>query len=499
MLKKHAQLFEGFLTASDLLVASIAWVASYFIRFNFFPVDKGVPPFGDYLRILIFVWLIWAFVYRRFGLYRPMRVAGRLKEAWTVIKANSLSVVLLLVMTYLFREKSVPFSRLVFLIFWSLSTVLSVGARAGIRAVLRAMRRRGYNLRHTLIVGSGDLAAKVGEKMFEHPEFGISLVGCLTADPPQADFLRMQRPIRAAAGLKVGAVIPMGEFREPTPASDDLPEGLKVIGTYSDIPLLLERGGIDEIVVALPLEDHDKMAYVLSLIGDRMVHVRIVPDLHPFIQLGSLVESIDGLPVVSLASTPLVGFNLVLKRVFDLFFGSIFLLLSLPVMCVTALLVKLTSPGPIFFSQERLGLDGRPFQIFKFRTMRIDAEKEGARFAIKNDPRVTPVGKCLRRWNIDELPQLLNVLLGQMSLVGPRPERPVFIEEFRRHFPKYMLRHKVQAGMTGWAQVHGWRGNTSIAHRIEHDFYYIENWSILLDIKIILLTFLYGFRDRNAY
>lgn len=485
MLKKHAHIFEGFFTAADLIVVSGAWIMSYWLRFmsGYFSIEKGVPPFSDYLKMLFFVWLIWGFVFRRFGLYRPMRGVSRFREIWNLIKANSLSVVLLLTFTYLFREKAFPFSRLVFLIFWSSSIVFTIMSRTVLRGMLRAMRRRGYNLRYALIVGAGDLAGQVAQRMIGHPEYGIELKGCL------------------AHGPVLGTPTRRGNLSlQPEYAQSVAPKLRgKVVGAYEDLPRLLAEGGIDQLIVALPLSDLDQLESVMDAIGDELVDVKIVPDVYKFIQLGSSVEEFDGLPVVSLASTPLSGINRAAKRMFDMVFGTIFFILSLPLMGLAALLVKLSSPGPIFFSQERVGLDGKSFQIFKFRTMCTDAEANGAQFAVKGDTRVTPVGKIMRKLNIDELPQLVNVLRGQMSLVGPRPERPVFIEEFRRHLPRYMLRHKVQAGMTGWAQVHGWRGNTSIERRIEHDFFYIENWSLLLDLKILALTIFKGFRDRNAY
>jgi Undecaprenyl-phosphate glucose phosphotransferase len=309
------------------------------------------------------------------------------------------------------------------------------------------------------------------------------------------------------------AVVPPGGYWSPNrvPSLESIPapsqvaasrkfrSRFRVIGTYSDIPALIEQGGIDQLIVALPLKDHDKLESVIASIGDAMIDVRIVPDFHQFIQLGSQVEDFDGVPVVSLASTPLSGINRVTKRIFDVVVGLILCLISIPIIAVCAALIKFSSRGPVFFTQERVGLDGRRFKIFKLRTMSLDAEKDGAKFAVKGDPRVTLIGRVLRRLSIDELPQLINVILGQMSLVGPRPERPVFIEEFRRHFPRYMLRHKVQAGMTGWAQVNGWRGNTSIERRIEHDLFYIENWSLLLDVKILARTVVSTILDRNAY
>ena len=507
MLKRHAQLFEGLFTASDLLVVSFSWTLSYWVRFiwGVIPVDKGIPPFSDYLRMLLFVWLIWAFVYRRFGLYRPMRGMSRIREFWAVVRANTFSVVLLLAVTYLFREKNIPFSRLVFVIFFFISTAFTVASRALVRSFLREMRRRGYNLRYALMVGSGQLAAKMASRIMSNPEFGIELIGCLGRDRSEIDVVL--NPAHLAAPLsgvrkkwREQTLWPetssnLALAREARWDEYDLP----VVGTYADLPKFLQPGLIDQVIIVLPLADHDKLSEVISLIGDAMVDVKIVPDVHQFIQLGSQIEEFDGVPVVSLASTPLCGFNRVLKRAMDVFLGFTLFLLLVPLMLLIALLVKLASPGPVLYRQERVGLDGRKFNIYKFRTMKIDAEENGAQFAVQGDPRVTLIGRCLRRFSLDELPQLVNVILGQMSLVGPRPERPVFIDEFRGQIPKYMLRHKVQAGMTGWAQVHGWRGNTSIEKRIEHDLYYIEHWSLVLDLRILFLTLLNSFRDRNAY
>jgi Undecaprenyl-phosphate glucose phosphotransferase len=471
MLKKHSQLFEGLFTVSDLLVVSVAWFASYWIRFSttLIPVSKGVPPFSDYTKMLLFVWLIWGFIFRRNGLYRPMRGASRWREIWLLLRANSISIVLLLSATYLFWEKSVPFSRGVFVIFWITASLLTITSRSIIRMGLRAMRRKGFNLRYALVVGNGRSAEAIVRSLSEHPEFGIELIGCLVN--PKKDSIQK---------------------KEDT-------SSLPIVGVYEDLPKFLNHGKIDQVIIALPYDEHECLEDVISSIGDQMLDVRIVPDLQQFIQLGSQIEEFDGVPVVSLASTPLSGFNLILKRIFDLLLGTLLFLCFFIPMLVIAILVKLTSPGQIFFSQERVGLDGRTFYIYKFRTMRIDAEVDGAKFAVEGDTRTTLIGGFLRQFSLDELPQLWNVIMGQMSLVGPRPERPVFIREFRQRIPRYMLRHKVQAGMTGWAQVNGWRGNTSIEKRIECDLYYIEHWSLLLDLKILGLTLINGIRNRNAY
>ncbi len=492
MLKRHYQLFESLFVASDLIVVSIAWVLSYFVRFSWgvLPIEKGIPLFSDYLRMLIFVWLIWGFVFKKFHLYRPMRGASRLREIWLLIRANSFSVMLLLATTYLFREKSIPFSRLVFMIFWIFCTSFSIISRSILREILSSMRKRGFNLRFAIIVGAGTLAQKVMKSMLEHPEFGIELIGCLTGNTPNKTLAK----INNQDFLKYFQLNSLGIENQGKHIDD-----LRIIGTYADLPRFLNSGKIDQVIIAMPLSDHDQLETVINSIGDSMVDVRIVPDVHQFIKLGSQIEDFDGVPVVSLASTPLAGMNIFLKRTLDLALSLFLLIIFSPIMLLIALLVKITSPGPLWFSQERVGLDGKSFRIYKFRTMHINAEANGARFATKKDPRTTFFGKFLRRFSLDELPQLFNVLRGEMSLVGPRPERPVFISEFRSCVPKYMLRHKVQAGMTGWAQVNGWRGNTSIERRIEHDLYYIEHWSLALDLKILGLTLLHGFRNKNAY
>ena len=515
MLKKYSHLFEGVFAAVDLIVASASWLIAYYLRFHtdLFTVEKGIPPFEEYTRMLVFVWIIWAFVYRKFGLYKPMRGVSLFRELWSVVQANAMGVVLLLAATYLFREKSTEFSRLVFVLFFSLSVFTGVISRWLIRKSLRFLRKKGHNLRHALIVGSGDLASDVARRINAHPEYGIELVGCLSEDEHDDKYKGSLEVVdlpkfRAQVGNRY---IPTTHYSAksvaaPSPAQiyhldfgTQPDESIPIIGSFTDLPELLAKGVVDQIIVAMPLSDHGKIPEVMSAIGDSMVDVRIVPDLRRFIQLGSSIEEFDGLPVVGVVSTPLVGVSKIFKRIFDIFFASIFFVASIPLFVTIAFLVKLNSRGPVFFSQERVGLDGREFRILKFRTMSIDAESGGAQFAVKNDPRVTKIGRILRKFSLDEIPQLVNVLMGQMSLVGPRPERAVFIDEFRKEIPKYMLRHRVQAGMTGWAQINGWRGNTSVERRIEHDLYYIENWSLLLDLKILFSTFFIAVVDKNAY
>jgi Undecaprenyl-phosphate glucose phosphotransferase len=316
-----------------------------------------------------------------------------------------------------------------------------------------------------LIVGSGQVAADMVSRIRLHQELGIQILGCLSRD---------------------------GVERRG-------PGGIPVVGQYSDLRAFLSRTDIDQVVVALPLEDHQTLPEIMAELKDSILDIKVIPDIYQFASIGGAIEEFEGLPVISLQGCPLDGINLFAKRMLDISIASISLLLLSPVLIIIAFLVKLTSRGPVLFKQERVSFDGSPFSIIKFRTMVSDAEASGPGWTTPGDARVTLLGRLLRSTSLDELPQLFNVLLGDMSIVGPRPERPVYIKEFRKRIPRYMLRHKVPAGITGWAQVHGWRGDTSIDKRIEYDLYYIENWSLLLDLKIVVMTLLKGFKNRNAY
>lgn len=467
MLKEKRQLFEWLFMVADLVVVTLAWILAYWIRFysGYVEVDKGIPQFWPYFSMLVFIWLIWAYVFRRMGLYRPMRGVRRVIELWLLINANALALLLLIAATYLFREKSIPFSRLVFAYFGILALLLTIVQRSFLRFMLREVRRRGYNIRYMLIVGAGKVAGDIAARVRYHRELGLQLVGCLSKDED---------------GGKG-------------------PKGLPIVGRYADLKRILDTTEIDQVVIALPLEDHQLLPEIIQAIGDSLVDIKIVPDLYQFVSVGGAIEEFEGLPVISVQGSPLEGINLFAKRILDLVFGVILLIVFSPLFLLIAVLIKLTSRGPILYKQERVSFDGSRFAIVKFRTMKLDAESDGPKWSKPGDDRVTLVGKILRSLSLDELPQLLNVIKGDMSIVGPRPERPVFIEQFRSRIPRYMLRHKVPAGMTGWAQVHGWRGDTSIDKRIEYDLYYIENWSLLLDLKILFLTLFRGFKNRNAY
>ncbi|MDP7552453.1 MAG: undecaprenyl-phosphate glucose phosphotransferase [Nitrospinaceae bacterium] len=468
MLKKHGQLFLTAIILFDSLAIAFSWFSAYYLHFktSFGPAPRGAAPELEvYYLALLPVWIVFMFNANLFRLYQPLRGKPVSIDFYNITKITVLSILILTAATFFYRSES--FSRMVTVYFWVLVTFSMFTSHLLVRLLLMEARRRGFNLRHVLIIGSGELGQAVAEKINLHPEFGMNIVGFLTSHVEKV-------------GREIG--------------------GGKVLGIYSDIVRIIRTHGIDQLYIALPLEAHDRMEKVLANLGEETVDIKVVPDLLKFMNLQAGVEELDGLPIVNLTESPLYGWNLVVKRVSDIVLSVLAILLSAPVLLLVAVLIKLGSKGPVIFRQERVGLDGEEFEMLKFRSMRVDAEdKTGPVWANKNDDRKTRLGAFLRKTSVDELPQLFNVLKGDMSLVGPRPERPVFVEEFKKSVPQYMLRLKMKAGLTGWAQVNGWRGDTSLNKRIEFDLYYIKNWSLLFDLKIILMTFWNGFVNPHAY
>jgi len=453
VLRRRHEIFRTLLLLGDLLLVSAAWIGAYALRFHAgIPAPLGVPPLEPYLSVLLFLLPAWAYVFRSRGLYAPRRVDSPLAEVVAVATAGTTVVVLLVVAGFFVR--SYFYSRGVVLSFWGLSVAGVAGFRLAAREVLFALHRRGRHLSSALVVGGGRLAEQVIDRIHERPQLGLRVVGVLTD---------------AKGGPRV--------------------RGVPVLGRYDQVKPVLHLCGARQVVVALPREDADRLEALLDQLEDELVDIRLVPDVLHVATLSSSVEDFDGLPVINLRESPLVGWAAIQKRVFDVAVSSLLLAAAAPAMGAIAAAIRLTAGGPVLYRQERMGLDGHVFRMLKFRTMVRDAERDtGPVWARRDDPRETRVGSFLRRTSLDELPQLWNVLRGDMSLVGPRPERPVFIEQFRREVPGYMLRHKVKAGLTGWAQVHRWRGDTSLHERIEHDLYYIRNWSLGLDIRILLMT-----------
>jgi len=466
MFKRHHQVFTAFRILLDVAMVAAAFAGAYSLRFGSprtFPYPE-LPPLRETLTVGALAVVLWPVVLRSVGLYRPQRHKSALDEVFGVFKATVLAGLLLVAVTYFVREDR--YSRGALLIFTVLA-FLGVGAmRFLFKEVLQALRRRGYNLRYVLVLGAGRLARQTLEQIEAHRELGFRPVGCLSLT-------------RSRVGQKIN--------------------GTEVIGTVRDLPEMLARQQIDQVLVALPSRSFHRLPRIMEICADTTVDVKLVPDVYQYATLFGGLEEFGGLPIVNLQSVGVLGINALAKRAFDVILSALFLALLAPLMLLVALLVKLGSPGPVLYRQERVGLDGKPFRMLKFRTMRDQAEQDGPQFAEPEDPRVTRLGSLLRRASIDELPQLLNVLAGDMSLVGPRPERPIFIDKFRRHIPRYQLRHMVKAGMTGWAQIHGLRGLTSIEKRVEYDLYYIEHWSLLLDLRILARTLAGGFLSRNAY
>ena len=408
---------------------------------------------------------LWFIVFKALGLYRPRRISSRVAEVMDIVKATSIATLILITLTFFVARSE--FSRVIFLYFWIISIVALCLTRILFREFLRLIRKRGYNLRYALIVGTGKLGQDITDKIQEHPELGLKIRGFLSEDASQ-----------------VGNTV----------------DGYQVLNTYENIRDVIISNQIDMVMITLPLNAHEKLKSILDNIADEMVSIMIIPDLFEFISLRGGVGEFEGIPIISLRDSPLYGWNRVIKKSTDILLSLFIILITSPLMLVISILIKIMSPGPILYKQDRMGLDGKIFKMLKYRTMGTQAEeKTGPTWATENDQRRTLVGAFLRKTSLDELPQFFNVLKGDMSIVGPRPERPHFIQQFRSKIPKYMLRHKMKAGITGWAQVNGWRGNTSLEKRIEYDLYYIENWKLMFDFEIMWLTFWRGFISKNAY
>jgi Undecaprenyl-phosphate glucose phosphotransferase len=479
MVRRYNRLLVAFYVLTDVLLASWAFVLAYVIRFEsgLIPVTRGYPPLEQYLNVVPFIAVMTPVAFQLQGIYRLRRGRSRVDDFFAVLIGSILAVVLgvvstLYVQTYYASEEAkargaYEVSQLVWSFFLVLNVLFTYASREAVRELLERRWRAGIGLKRILIAGAGDLGRMVADRILQHRELGYQVVGFLDD---------------RAGGDHIG-------YR-----------GLPLLGTLDEVAEIAQRERVDHLYVALPLEEHARLLNLMEITSRECIDVKVVPDLLQFIALRARLEDLDGLPIINVNDVPLQGLNSWIKRAIDVALsGAAVLVMAIPLGIIAAL-VKLTSPGPVFYRQERMGLDGKAFNVYKFRSMYVGAEDAtGPIWARQDDPRATPVGRWLRRLDLDELPQFLNVLRGDMSIVGPRPERPFFVEQFKHRIPQYMLRHKVKAGITGWAQVNGWRGNTSLEKRIEYDLYYIENWSVTLDLKIMWLTLLRGLFQRAAY
>jgi Undecaprenyl-phosphate glucose phosphotransferase len=478
MVRRYNRLLVVFHIVTDALLGMVAFIFTYFLRFEtgLIPTPKGQPPLEQYLDILPIIAVVVPIAFHFQGLYRLRRGRSRIDDFFNVLVGSIIAVVLGVVVTlyvgtyYISDEQKDLGAYQVSQWAWGIFLILNIAfgymSRKFVREALERRWVAGVGLRRILIAGAGDLGRMVADKVLEHRELGYQIIGFVDD---------------RAGGDHLG-------YR-----------GLPLLGRLGEAAEIVRRERVDHLYVALPLEEHMKLLDLVESTSREGVDVKVVPDLLQFIALRARLEDLDGVPVINLNDVPLQGLNSALKRALDVAISAVALLLMVGPALVIAWLIKRGSAGPIFYHQERMGLDGKQFVVYKFRTMPLDAEEDGPVWADQDDPRATPIGQWLRKRDLDEWPQFWNVLKGEMSIVGPRPERPYFVEQFKHRIPQYMLRHKVKAGITGWAQVNGWRGNTSLEKRIEYDLYYIENWSVSLDLKIMWLTLVRGvFPPRHA-
>ena len=467
MIKDNQRMLKKIQVVIDAAVIIVSYVLAWYLRFKsgIFVIDPWFLSLQVYMAALIFIVPGYLFLYYIFQLYAPKRVRGRRLEAWNVLQANTVGVMAFIFILYL--KHQADFSRGMIFIFYGINLILEILVRNVIRMVLRKIRSQGLNQKHVLLIGYSRAAEQYIDRVRQNPEWGYDIRGILADNVPRATMYK----------------------------------GIKVLGRIENLAIVLPENKLDEIVITLSLAEYHKLEYIVNMCEKSGVHTKFVPDYNNVIPTKPYTEDIQGLPVINIRHVPLNDpLNRWIKRGVDIFGAICALILFSPIMIVVSIIIKTTSPGPLIYSQVRVGLHNREFRMYKFRSMIVQDEKsEKKEWTVKNDPRVTPIGKFIRKTSIDELPQLFNVLKGNMSLVGPRPERPQFVEKFKEEIPRYMIKHQVRPGLTGWAQINGYRGDTSIKKRIEYDLYYIENWTLGLDFKIIFLTFFKGFINKNAY
>ena len=467
MIKENQKHFNRLQVVIDAFVIALSYFLAWVIKFYvpFLNDNEGRLPFRVYMSALLFIVPGYLILNYAFNMYTPKRMQGRRLELSNIIKANTIGMFLFVGALYLVKQ--IDFSRHVIFIFYVVNIILETVSRNLIRLGLRQMRSKGYNQKHVLLVGYSRAAEEYIDRILANPQWGYKVRGILDDH------------IEAGTEYK----------------------GIKVLGRIANLMVILPQNHLDEIAITLGLNEYYRLEQIVALCEKSGGHTKFIPDYNRIIPTKPYTEDILGLPVINIRYVPLSNtFNALIKRIMDFGGALAAIVLFSPIMLFSVIMIKITSPGPLIYKQERVGLHNRNFMMYKFRSMDVQPpEEEKKAWTVKDDPRVTNFGKFMRRTSIDELPQLFNVLRGEMSLVGPRPERPFFVEKFREEIPRYMIKHQVRPGLTGWAQVNGYRGNTSIRKRIEYDLYYIENWTIGLDIKILFLTVFKGFVNKNAY
>jgi Undecaprenyl-phosphate glucose phosphotransferase len=492
MIKENQRYLNRTLVVLDILSIVISLIIAWFIRFKsgLLPIDGRYLTFKQYLIPILIIVPIYLGIYNLCNLYLTYRLKSLFDELLGVAKANVIGLFILILGLYIIRE--INYSRYLLLIFCLLSIIFTFSERLIIRTILRMLRANGYNLKHILIVGLSNQTYEFLGRLMSNKQWGYNVVGILDDNTNEQEISYCNYSYTDMMSQKV---------YEEVAAVVESNYKCKIIGKITDLETILTSRTVDEIYITLNLSEYEKMGSIINMCEKHGVRAQIIPGYYKYIPAKPYVEEVDGLPIINLRYVPLDNLmNKLLKRAFDIFISGLCLVVFSPIMILIALMIKITSPGPVIFKQERIGLEKNPFTMYKFRSMKLQKDdEERIQWTTAFDPRKTAFGNFLRKTSLDELPQLLNVLKGDMSLIGPRPERPHFVERFKEEIPKYMVKHQVRPGMTGWAQVHGWRGDTSISKRIEYDIYYIENWSLLMDLKIIWMTLFNGFINKNAY
>lgn len=466
MIKDNQKYFNRLHVWLDMFITIISYITAWWLRLVVFSDEgAGVLSQETYFGALLVIVPVYMVLYSVLNLYKSKRYSSNVREIFDIVRANSIGLLLFFVALYIVNEPN--FSRSMIFIFGALNTLFMILMRSFIRVGLRNVRKKGYNRKYILLVGYSRAAEEYIDRIMANPEWGYVVRAILDDTVPAGTIYR----------------------------------GVKVVGRIDNLYYVLPENKLDEIAITLSLKDYDRLEEIVAFCEKSGVHTKFIPDYNSVIPTRPYTEDLYGLPVINIRRVPLTNtLNWVIKRIVDIIGAIVAIIIFSPIMIISAILIKASGDGPIIFSQERVGLHNKTFKMYKFRTMMVqDSKEEKKAWTTKDDPRVTKIGRILRKTSMDEVPQFFNILKGDMSLVGPRPERPFFVDKYKEEIPRYMVKHQVRPGLTGWAQVNGYRGDSSIRKRIDHDIYYIENWSLGFDVKILFLTFFRGFINKNAY
>jgi Undecaprenyl-phosphate glucose phosphotransferase len=461
MIKENQKILNALFAAIDAAICFGSMTLAFYLHFSHYS-HSGYLEIDYYINLQKYIIPAYFLLYHYFELHDSFRHKSLLSEIGKIIQANTVGIVFIFLLVFFLKE--VHISRMVVLLFGIINTAFSSLFRFSLRKILRKMRAKGFNLKHLLIVGWNEVSAEFYDKITSNHSLGYEIVGYL--DHSKA----------YTAGRKIAYA-----------------------GGFHSLPILLNNKEIDEVVVSLDPNEFSELGYIIDECEKAGVKSTLLPFYIKYLPTRPYIDEVEGMPLINIRRVPIDNIlNSFSKRLFDIVCSALALILLSPLMLLTAVGVKISSPGPIIYKQERIGKNKRPFQMYKFRSMKVsDGNSDMTTWGTKHDDRRTKFGAFIRKYSIDELPQLWNVLKGDMSLVGPRPERPYFVDKFKDEIPLYMLKHLMRPGITGWAQVNGWRGDTSIEERIKCDIYYIENWTFLFDIKILLLTVFKGFINKS--